>query len=104
MHAQESASNTVAKGKSNAPEGWPFEAEGGEMDLPSEIEALLEQKTAEQAESPRTGVEEEPGNEGLPMLGTNSSPEDLQGLPKVDTLCQLVIIISPFCTLRCHSR
>ena len=74
-------------GRSAAPEGWLFEAEGAETDLPPDIEALLEQQAQQQVES-RADIEQQQDPEGEDPLtyGQEYTPDQLEGLPKVGLL------------------
>lgn len=84
---EELKEDTSANKKTNAPEGWLFEAESGETDLSPE--ALLKEQ-AEQPESRQMGsaedrVEDKLEIESAMIFGTSDSPEELQALPKVST-------------------
>ena len=73
--------------RSAAPEGWLFEAEGADTDLPADIEALLEQQAQQQVESnPDIEQQETPEGEDLLTYGQEYTPDQLEGLPKVGLL------------------
>ena len=104
---QEQGSASAVKAEPNAPEGWPFEAEGAETQLPSDIEALLsqipqqpEQKEAEGDETNRQG---EVNYESSMIFGEHESAQDLQALPKVITYREFVLgTATPADTRRWH--
>ncbi len=74
----------IAEKSPNAPEGWPFEAEAEDTDLPADIKALLKL----QAERQQMGDVQDGGQDSLEpessmIFEASDSPEDLQALPKV---------------------
>lgn len=76
----------VADETPNAPQGWLFEAEAEDADLPPDIKALLkEQAEEEQMGSTQDRSQEELKPESAMIFGASDSPEDLQALPKVST-------------------
>ena len=78
--------------RSAAPEGWLFEAEGADTDLPPDIEALLEQQAQQPVESSSNSeLRESPEGEDPLTYGQEYTPDQLEGLPKVDLLS-----IAPF--------
>lgn len=73
--------------RSAAPEGWLFEAEGADTDLPPDIEALLEQQAQQQVESSsNSGLQEKSEGEDPLTYGQEYTPDQLEGLPKVGLL------------------
>ena len=79
--------NSGGMERSAAPEGWLFEAEGADPDLPPDIEALLEQQAQQQGESsPDSEQQENPEGEDLLTYGQEHTPDQLEGLPKVGLL------------------
>ena len=70
-----------------APEGWLFEAEGADTDLPPDIEALLEQQAQQQVESSsKSELQENPEGENPLTYGQEYTSDQLEGLPKVGLL------------------
>ena len=86
---QEPGSASAVKAEPSGPEGWPFEAEGADTQLPSIIEALLSQTPRQpeqqEAEGDETNRQEEANYESSIIFGEHESAEDLQALPKVVT-------------------
>ena len=86
---QEQGSASAVKAEPNAPEGWPFEAEGAETQLPSDIEALLsqtlQQPKEQEAKGDKTDRQGEVEYESSMIFGEHGSAQDLQALPKVIT-------------------
>ena len=61
--------------RSAAPEGWLFEAEGADTDLPPDIEALLEQQAQQQVKSgSNSGLQGNPEGEDPPDIWTRVHP------------------------------
>ena len=86
--------------RSAAPEGWLFEAEGADTDLPPDIEALLEQQAQQQVErGSNSEPKEEPEGEDPLTYGQEYTPDQLEGLPKVGLLS-----IAPFPGLMVRMR
>ena len=92
---QEQGSASGVKAEPNAPEGWPFEAEGTDTQLPSDIEALLsqtlQQPEQQETEGDETNRQGEVEYESSMIFGEHESAQDLQALPKVVTCTELVL-------------
>ena len=77
---------SIADKSQNAPEGWLFEAEAEDADLPPDIKALLKLQAEEgQMGDVQEGPREELEPESSMIFGGSESAEDLQALPKVST-------------------
>ena len=86
--------------RSAAPEGWLFEAEGADTDLPPDIEALLEQQAQQQVKSgSNSGLQGNPEGEDPLTYGQEYTTDQLEGLPKVGLLS-----IAPFPGLMVRMR
>ncbi len=84
---QDQGPASAVRAEPNAPKGWPFEAEGADTKLPSDIEALLshtrQQPEQQESEDNNTDWQGKVNYESSMIFGQHESAEDLQALPKV---------------------